>query len=351
MVKNIFSSLLFLLFAMSAFSQDSIATKKIKILPVPTFGYSPETRTYVGAVSLFALSFYNDSNTRKSNIGLEVSYTWNKQFIIESDWNYFFKDEKWLTKGMVHFSKYPDQYYGIGANTPEENKIIYNSNRFQFEGYTLRKIKDKLFAGPGLKYIEYWNVEPVGLAEAFPELVNGYSFGVGFSLLKDSRNNLITPTKGIFLNINPVYNFSKNNYTDIILDARYYKTWKDKFTLATRFMNNLRFGKAPFYNLAYMGGDQFVRGFYYGRYRDDNLSTLQTEFRLPLVWRFGLATFGGVSNLYSSKNRFSSETTKVNYGMGLRFMIDRKERTNLRFDYARGSGNNSGFYVAFGESF
>ena len=342
----------FLLFSsIKTFAQDSVRTKKVKILPVPTFGYSPETRTYVGAVALFTLDFYNDSNTRKSHAELEISYTGNKQFILESGWNYFFKDEKWFTKGLLHFSEYPDQYYGIGANTPEEHKTIYNSNRFLFEGHALKRIKNKLFAGPGLKYSNYWNVEPLALTQAFPELANGNTFGLGLSLLKDTRDNLITPTDGFFLNINPVYNFSKDNYTELILDARYYKTWKNKFTLATRFVNDLNFGKVPFYDLAYLGGDKFVRGFYYGRFRDNHLSSLQTEFRTPLIWRFGLAAFGGVSNLYSATNTFGSETTKLNYGMGLRFMIDRKDKTNLRFDYAMGSGNNSGFYIAFGESF
>jgi hypothetical protein len=35
----------------------------------------------------------------------------------------------------------------------------------------------------------------------------------------------------------------------------------------------------------------------------------------------------------------------------LRFLVDKKEGTNLRFDNAIGSGKNSGFYISFGESF
>jgi outer membrane translocation and assembly module TamA len=94
-----------------------------------------------------------------------------------------------------------------------------------------------------------------------------------------------------------------------------------------------------------------VRGFYYGRYRDNNLSSLQTEFRLPLVWRFGLATFAGLSNIYSEKNSFKFTNLKYNFGLGIRFLVDRKDNTNLRIDYAIGSNKNSGFYVSFGESF
>ncbi|OJU26232.1 MAG: hypothetical protein BGN92_04995 [Sphingobacteriales bacterium 41-5] len=350
-MKYILSTAFILLLSIQSLTaQDSTKRKKVKILPVPTFGYSPETRTYIGAVTLFTFNLY-DTATRTSNAKFEVSYTWNKQLIVETGWNYFFKDEKYFTRGLLHYSKYPDQYFGIGANTPESNKIIYNSNRFMAEGHLLKKIRKDIFTGPGLKYVNYSNVENTDSVKSYPELVDGATFGLGYSLLKDTRNNLLTPENGMYLNLNTTYNFSKKNYVELLTDFRYYKTWKEKYTLATRLVNDLNFGQIPFYDYAYLGGDKFVRGFFYGRYRDNYLSTLQTEFRTPVIWRFGLAAFGGISNLYSSENKFSTETTKFNYGAGLRFMIDRKDRTNLRIDYARGSDKNSGFYVAFGESF
>lgn len=106
---------LFILAASLSFkglAQDTLKQKKIKILPVPTFGYTPETRTYIGAVTLFTFDLYPDTTTRTSNAKFEVSYTWNKQLIIETGWNYFFKNEKYFTRGLLHYSKYPDQYYG-----------------------------------------------------------------------------------------------------------------------------------------------------------------------------------------------------------------------------------------------
>jgi hypothetical protein len=42
---------------------------------------------------------------------------------------------------------------------------------------------------------------------------------------------------------------------------------------------------------------------------------------------------------------------KWNAGMGLRFLVDKQDRTNLRFDYAVGQDGNRGFYFSFGESF
>jgi hypothetical protein len=137
------------------FSQDTSHTRTLKILPVPTIGYSPETRTYVGAVTLFTFNIHNDSATRTSNAEVEFNYTWNKQLILEAGWNYFSKHEKWFTKGLINYSKFPDLYYGIGPATPETNKVVFNSNRFVLETAVLKRTGKKIFSGLHVKYINY----------------------------------------------------------------------------------------------------------------------------------------------------------------------------------------------------
>ena len=346
MIRLFSISVLLTLFSGFVAGQDS--TKKIKLLPVPTIGYSPETKTYIGAVTLFTIDLYKDSLTRTSNAKFEFNYTWNKQLILETEWNYFFKEEKWFTKGKIHYSEYPDYYYGIGSNTPESNKLLFNSNRFVFEANILRNLGGKLFIGPNLRFINYSNVS-YSSDLIYPELADQLTFGVGITLLRDSRNSLLTPTKGFYFNFNTGYNFSKSDYVATTLDIRYYKTWADKYTWASRMINDFRFGKVPFYDYSFLGGDKFVRGYNYGRYRDKNLSSIQTEFRLPLVWKFGIATFGGISNLFA--NNFKINDSKYNCGLGLRFLVDKHDKTNLRLDYAVGNDGNSGFYISFGESF
>ena len=330
---------------------DTTVSEKITVLPIPTFGYSPETSTYVGAVVLFTLNLYGDTLTRTSNASVEFSYTWRNQIILESDWDYFFEKEEWGTKGLLHYSKYPDYYFGIGANSPEENKTLFKSNRFVFESSLLQQVRPKVFAGVNGRFINYSNVGAEDGSTAFPELVDASVFGLGISLVQDSRNSLLTPTSGTFLNINPIYNWSHENYWKVLLDARAYETYFKSVTLAGRFFNEVNSGALPFFDRAFLGGDKFVRGYFFGRYRDNNLSTLQSEVRFPVWWRLGGAVFGGVSNVYSGFKNFQLADTKLNYGLGLRILVDKEEGTNMRFDYAIGQNGNSGFYVSFGESF
>lgn len=337
------------LFCLQTLAADSTHTKTFSILPVPAFGYSPETRTYIGAVTLFTINPYKDSLTRTSNAKLEFNYTWNKQIIIETGWNYFFKEEKLFTKGLVQYSKFPDRYWGIGNNTAESNELLYSSNRIVADAYGFKRIGKGLFTGPNVKYISYTNVS-ADTVIPYPELKSNSSFGIGYSVVKDTRNNLLNATEGVYLNLQLGYVFQQQ-YTEALLDARYYKTWDSKYTLATRFVSDMNFGNVPFYDMAYLGGDKFVRGYYYGRYRDKQLSTLQTEFRFKAIWRFGAAVFGGISQVYPNYSAFAIGNVKYNYGGGIRFEIDRKEHINLRLDYAVGEGGNNGFYISFGESF
>ena len=334
-------------------AQDSLRHKKIKILPVPTFGYSPETSTYVGAVALFTLDMYQDETTRTSNAKLEFSYTWNKQLILDSQWNYFFRNEKWFTRGIVHFSKYPDLYYGIGAETPDDNELKFESNRVIVDMDMLSKLKKEVFAGVGLRYLNYSNLSYYDSINPYPELKSSANFGIKLIYLKDSRNNILNPSKGKYLEILNTHNFSSDYYTLLGFDLRRYYEMKynDKHVVAGRFYTTFILGTPAFYDYSLIGGDKYVRGYLYGRYRDQNFSTLQLEYRCNLFWRIGIAGFGGISMIYDSLGAIDEETFKPNGGIGLRILVDKSENTNLRIDYAVGSNGQNGIYFTFGESF
>lgn len=338
-------------FAAVTSKDDTTKVRKVKVLPVPAFGYSPETRAYIGAVALFTLDFYQDSLSRTSNAKLEFNYTWNKQSILEAKWNYFFREEKWFTSGDVLYSKYPDLYYGIGPNSQDSNEVTFNSNRFMFKATGLKKIKKDIFAGLGARYIQYSNVYTDSITD-FDEIIANDIFEVSAIAAMDSRNNLLNTTTGHYASLSIGYNIgSVNDYVKTILDLRKYFTWKDKYTLALRFLNEFNSKPPSFYDNAFMGGDQNARGYYYGRYRDNNATTLQVETRIDLFWRIDLAVFGGASAVYSSFSTLGNSIIAPNYGIGLRILADKAENINLRFDYARGIDGQSGFYVSFGESF
>lgn len=338
----------------TAHCQEEKPAKKVSILPVPAIGYSPETKTYVGFVTLFTFNNLTDTITRSSNASIEFVYTWNKQMIFETKWNYFFTGEKWFTKGrLLNFSKYPDLYYGIGFNTPDSGELSFQSNRLIFDIDLFRNIRNKLFLGTGINYTTYRKTKSLNDSLYYPELQDENNFGIKLIFLKDSRNNILSPSKGDYFELKNIFNFSSSFYLKTTVDYRYYLGFgkSKKHTFAGRVYQSSIFGNPPFYDFAMIGGDKYVRGYYLGRFREKNLSSVQLELRNHLFWRIGIATFGGLSMMYEKVNNIQNESFKPNVGVGLRFLVDKNENTNLRIDYALGAQNQSGFYISFGESF
>jgi hypothetical protein len=343
----------FLLFHFQCFSQQEKPARKISVLPVPAIGYSPETKTYLGAVTLLTFNNLNDTLTRSSNAKIEFNYTWNKQIIVETGWNYFLPQEKWFTRGLLHFSKYPDLYYGIGYNTPESGEISFESNRFIFDVDLFRNLKNRLFLGAGINYSDYRKIDYPADSIYYPELKNENNFGLKLIFLKDNRNNILSPSSGNYFEFNNIFNLNSSFYLKTTVDYRHYFGFgkSKQHTLAGRFYHSGIFGNPPFYDYSKIGGDKYIRGYFSGRFRDKNITSVQMEVRNHLFWRFGMATFGGVSMMYETIKGLENESFKPNLGVGLRFLVDKQENTHLRIDYAIGAQNQSGFYISFGESF
>ncbi|HYD21399.1 MAG TPA: BamA/TamA family outer membrane protein, partial [Flavipsychrobacter sp.] len=241
-------------------------------------------------------------------------------------------------------------YYGIGESTPDSLETQYESKRFIADVNVLKRIGNKLFLGPKLVYKNYYAIhstQPYYDAQ----LQSGSAFRLGLTFLKDTRNNLLNPWNGTYFDLSSTYSIYDRNYLKLHADLRKYHTATSWLAAAGRLYSEFTFGTPHFYDYACIGGDKYVRGFYYGRLRDKHMSTLQLELRANVIWRLGIAAFGGVTKLYPSFDKFQINNMQANYGAGIRFLIDRKSNINLRFDYAIGSGEQDGFYVAFGESF
>ncbi|MEM6644122.1 MAG: BamA/TamA family outer membrane protein [Bacteroidota bacterium] len=348
---RLFTLLVAICFSHTTLSQTNKAEekeKKVKILPVPAIGYAPETKTYFGAVALFVIDPFQDSLTRPSNARIEFNYTLRNQSILEADWNSFSKQEKWYSEGILHFSKYPDFYYGIGSNTSEADEILFESNRVRIETELLRQVANRLFVGGGLRYLNYSKIA-AEVPIVFGELIDAQNFGITTSIFRDTRNSLLSASKGSYLRFDYGFNWGSSDYSKLKFDVRKYFTLPSGFVVANRVYNEFTLGTPNFYDYAIMGGDQFVRGYFLGRYRDLNLSTIQTEIRTPSWKKMGLAVIGGLSNLYGELDFM--EQIRPNYGLGFRYLMDKENGVNLRFDYVLGDRENNGFYISFGESF
>lgn len=331
-----------------ALAADS--TRHFHVLAVPTLGYAPETRFYVGAVVM--MPFQISPKHRLSAAKMEVNFTQNRQRILSASWDYYFGRDRGFSSGNILTARYPDYYWRPGATTPQAAFTRYQAQKTEVQAEYLKQTGSrKLFAGTALRYA---SMQKLSYMEGDSGIWNGLQAArvLGISLIgsHDSRDNLLNATKGMLLRWQGGVQRTGTgvHYVTHKLDSRWFFT-KKKQTMAIRFYAQTASGRVPFFDLPAYGGDA-ARGYFTGRFRGERLAGLQTEWRRSLGKRTGFTVFAGVGNAWM---RHSGEAflLKPNGGLGFRYLADRQSKVNLRFDYAFGLAGQRGFYVAFGEAF
>ncbi len=322
---------------------------------VPIVYFTPETNWALGAGGSY--TFYLDSlGHRPSTIQLGGAYTLRKQFLSYFSFNLYNPDRRLEMEGELGYYNYVYKYWGIGNRLPG----------YQEESYDVTY--PRLRISPRYIVSDYWRI---GLAADFNKysrlhlkeggqlemqqaigVDGGYVNGVGLQVQYDSREHTIFPVRGWYVSSKAVfYNSiwgSDYSFTATELDVRNYQNVAGGIIWASQFLATFRSGpEIPFYHLSLLGGSKVMRGFFEGRYRDNNLWALQTEFRLPVWRRFFLVPFGSAGDVFDFEKY--NRSIKFAGGMGLRYIVDHANRVNIRADVAY--GQNFQFYLSILEAF
>lgn len=336
---------------------------KPSLYAVPLVFNTPETGWGFGLAGGYAFKLNkNDSLQRPSNVLLNTDYTLNKQVIVDCGFTLFFKEENYQLRLYNSYKKYPDSFWGIGNNTSSSAEERYQYNRWDIFPTFQKRIHKRFFAGIRYRYMGMYRVDwnPNGaFAESnFPGHDGGNLSGAGVLLSWDSRNYVFNPTKGFYmhlLNINyPKFLGSDFGMTHLELDGRFFLPVfpRKQHLIGFNVLGRFNFGDVPFFQMATLGGTDIMRGYFTGRYRDKNALSIQAEYRLPLFWRFGAAAFAGLGEVAPSLDKFSINGLKYSVGGGIRFMVSKRERINVRFDVGYAEGNQGpAFYITAAEAF
>ncbi len=342
---------------------DTVTSKPNGYIVSPLIFYTPETHLAFGITSVFYTRFpKRDKEYRPSSIHPFVGYTQNKQFFAEVPFQLFFKREKYYLYGEVDFYNYPYRYFGAGNHTQPYNEYaLYNAVDPSCSLSVIRKVAKPLYVGVRYNF-DYYKITILNddhhlFSPNTTGLKGGVNNGMGLMALYDTRNNVFATTKGSYLEFMSVFNakYTLSNYTYqwYVMDLRKFITLSPlkKNIIALQYYINVMTGNAPFYQLAMLGGEHRMRGYYEGTYRDKNYTTAQAEYRSGF-WknRFGFAAFAGTGIVFDSFKTIDLFYLKPSLGGGLRFKFNRKENLHLRIDYAVGY-KSSGLYFVLNEAF
>lgn len=346
---------------------DSLPPKRFSLLPLPLIYYTPETRFAYGAALTATFRFRRDSvSARPSQVTLGAAYTQNQQLLFYVPFQVFYDHDKYYINGEAGYYRYSYYFFGLGQN--EVPRELYGVNFPRVRVNAFRQIfpainRGKLYAGLRYQFEEYGvtTVEPTGLL-ATNSVAGGRGSrlaGGGLGLFYDSRDRVFFPTKGVVADVTYLIRNraagagpkgETTTFDRYVVDVSSYHALGQRSVLALNYFASFTTGTAPFNALSLLGGTKRLRGYYEGRFRDQNVGLLQTELRFDVYKRLGAVVFGGVGVLGDDQTLLRLNQPKATYGAGLRFTANRRDHVNIRVDYAFGHAS-SGIYITLGEAF
>ena len=323
--------------------------------------YTPETDLAFGAAGILYFRTERDRLLNPSQVLLSGYYTINNQYDVTLGPQFYFSKNRYFGSLDLGFKKVIDKFYGIGNDAEETGREPYTANSiraelvFQMPPYVLRFMK---LVGFIYRYNYYRILDKkeneLLLTDAVAGTEGGASSGFGVIWVLDSRDNIYSPVRGVFHQFRAVFHSrafgGRYDYNDYRIDLRGYYPIPGENILGAQIYGNLVRGFPPFYELARLGGSERMRGYYEGRFRDRNYVTGQVELRRMIWLRLGIVGFLGAGQVNDKTAKFSLRGFKPTYGFGVRYVIDLKERINVRADFAWGE-NTSGIYFGINQAF
>jgi outer membrane protein assembly factor BamA len=332
---------------------------RLKFVGLPVVFFSPDTRLGGGIGGIVTFNFPKDSiGARRSSVTVGAVYTQLNQLLLYFPFQFFPRNQRYWIGGEAGYYRYVYNFFGTGNGFPPDYIERYNAIYPRIRLNLSKKVAPGLYAGLRYAYDDFTftRIEPDGIL-AKGELTGangGRVSGIGAGINYDSRNSIFYPTRGWLVDANiygeAAITGSQFNYRRLSVDAAYYRALGKKGVLALNSVGVLSFGRVPFHQMPVVGGTKRLRGYFEGKYRDNHLLVLQGEYRQLLFWRIGGVVFGGVGMVADRFETLAFRHTRHNIGAGLRVMLDKAQKINIRADYGLGYRSN-GFYLTFGEAF
>lgn len=334
--------------------------KLFKIIPVPLYAYSTEAGHTFGLAkfNLFDLSKL-DTISSPSKISEVLTFSTKGRVNISVSTDLNWHKGRYMVIGYINYKEQPEYMLGIGNDVSVDNVEQVSTTRLKFVNYGLVQVVKNLYVGIGVDITNYSNIETDSnsflIRDNVSGLDGGWGKGLGISAMFDSRDNRYNAYKGYFVALKtmtfPSWMGNPYLYSSYNLDLRTYINPWLKHVIAFQATTALRTDDVPFYELAMLGGEDQMRGYYKGALRDKVLVDGQMEYRMPVWKMLGVTAFVGTGRVANSYSDLAWDGFWLSYGAGLRVRVDTKHNTNLRLDWGFGPNGVSGFYINFAEAF
>lgn len=348
--------------------QQKLAEGKAMITPFLAPAYTPEMGFTVAAGGLLTFKTApSNQELKRSNMPFTAGAGLNGTVFAYARPTVFFASNKLRWYMDFWYKDMPDNYWGIGTynaiNVPNsDTTTAYNRTWFMFKNTLIYEVYDNLFAGIMVDY-NYTHG-----SEASEGVVNDPNYieyndrplnsGIGLVVQYDSRDIPANAWEGMYIGLEAIkYTPSlggDNDYNLLVLDYRQYETVGRKGqVLAWQAKTRLADGEVPYGEMGQLGNPFDLRGYTWGRFRDEKLMFLMVEYRHTFLKpgskelsKHGVV--GWVASGTVAPKLGDAEHFLPNFGVGYR--LELQPRMNVRLDFGIGR-ETSGIYFNFNEAF
>lgn len=314
--------------------------KSIKFAGIPVVSYN---RTVDFSAGLMLNAYYkinlNDTVSPSSSTSLMGMYTTNNSYFAAFVQQFFLKEDKWRLKLVGGFGDANLQFYHEFEQAGQFVDYSTSVNILSLD--VKRKVYKKFYAGLSgslLTANTTFDLENPLNGEKIQD--NQLMNNMGINFLYDNRSDINYPTKGlhVFLNNKFFQNWMGNDssFVQIEFSYNFYFNFKsEKRVMVLRYYSKSSFGEVPFQGQNVIGGDD-IRGYSQGKYRDKQIYSYQAEYRHSFENRFGFVAFAGIAAAVPDMLSMLNAQYLPGLGVGLRYMLIKKEKINIGIDVAVG---------------
>ena len=330
--------------------------------------YSPETELglVIGGIGTFSTQPQNEELPRSTMV-LAVIPSTNNSLDFAANVESFWLDDR-LRAGMeFDYKTGPSNYWPVGYEAgreidKDEDVTEYDRDLFELPLVGGWRIGKSIFAGLNFHVLNMKVNERSPTQELDPnyqeygdDITN---IGAGIRFVYDTRDDTVNAYTGRFLGIDATlyreWLGSDQEFEVYSVDYRqYHQIKRPGRTVAWQLFGRLANGDVPWVSKSTVGSSRDLRGYTYGRFRDDAAVWALVEYRhmtntrLWKLGRNGFAIWGGIGFIGEDLGDLGGHELP-NAGVGYR--LELQERRNLRLDIGVGY-DEVGVYLAFTEAF
>lgn len=331
--------------------------QKTGIAAIPMINYNRTQGIVAGAL---VTGFYKinkkDTISPSSSTGFIGIYTEQKSYAFMTYSQLFFAEDKWRILAAAGTVDINFQFFLDNPSSSTGNFYDYSTKANFVMVQLQHNIFKRIYFGPTATLMKSTTTFGFPGVSGEDSVHNANLNDLGYIISNDTRDHVQYPTRGMFANfknqfyrdwIGSGYNFERY----LVTYNQFFKLHKEneKRVLAMRASFNIASGNVPFEGQTVVGGDD-IRGYSQGKYRNNQVYTLQAEYRWNFYKRWGMVAFAGVASAVAKISDIPKNDILPGVGVGLRFRMLPSEKINIGVDYGVGRDDYS-ITFRIGEAF